>query len=415
MRRLAEFVFGVTLVVLSTGASPSQRIAGLWEGTFHGGRRDQPLAFVCRPRGPSGFAGMAYLDGDEIGPIEAGLVRDDSVAFRVGTYSFAGRISAAEFAGELRVPNGRTHVIALHHATADTTTLPSSLHPPSPLAPAVPLAPDSVFRAHALPPDSISSVDPCLERGTLLLVGGGAGQPDLAARFVQLSRGTAARILDVPTATPDLTPGEAAARGAALARVFGVPHVTVLHTTSRDEANSEAFVKPLKTATGVWVEGGEAEALLHSYLGTRTEQELRAVLDRGGVVGGTSAGALIWGSRAMVFRARPGTKVWQVMKSEDLLIGDLHDSAIGLLRNVLIAPHFTEFKMQPAADRLAAAAPGLLIIGIDQETAFEVRGHTGTVLGRGAVTIYDGQHHGGRPEQVLHAGARYDIIARKVL
>jgi hypothetical protein len=52
----------------------------------------------------------------------------------------------------------------------------------------------------------------------------------------------------------------------------------------------------LRRATGVWLEGGRHWRLADAYLGTRTLQELFHVLDRGGVIGGGSAGATIQGS-----------------------------------------------------------------------------------------------------------------------
>src|SRR6185369_12252091 len=98
---------------------------------------------------------------------------------------------------------------------------------------------------------------------------------------------------------------EALANGDRWAHAIGVAHVSVVHTSSRKEADSDAFVRPLRDATGVWLPGGEAGRILVSYLGTRTERELMAVLARGGVIGGSSAGALVWGSACQVFRA-PG-------------------------------------------------------------------------------------------------------------
>ena len=52
----------------------------------------------------------------------------------------------------------------------------------------------------------------------------------------------------------------------------------------------------LRDATGVWIPGGRQWRLVDSYLNTRTHRELQRVLERGGVVGGTSAGASILGS-----------------------------------------------------------------------------------------------------------------------
>lgn len=386
-------------------------IAGVWEGSLHGGRGVQPIAIVLRPRGDRGFAGMMYLDGGEFAPIESGVVWGDSIRYVSGAYPVRGRVDGRQLACELRVPHGAGHPFTLQHTSADTTALPSSYRPgPSWNTTPVPTAPDSVSRAYVVPAGSVSSVDPCLERGTLLLVGGGATQPDIAARFVALAGGDdRAHILDIPTAgLPD--PIDVHNRADAIARALGVSSVGVLHTASRDTANTEAFVAPLHQATGVWIDGGEGGELLHSYLGTRTERELKALLARGGVVGGTSAGAIIWGSRAMLFRAG-GSNQWAMMQPENLLLGNFHDAAIGLLRNVLIAPHFTEFKLRPSADKLVANSPGLLLIGIDQDTALEVHGTIGSVLGRETVIIFDGKPHVGGA-LVLKAGDRYDLVHR---
>lgn len=53
---------------------------------------------------------------------------------------------------------------------------------------------------------------------------------------------------------------------------------------------------PLRKATGVWICGGHLTNLLDAYLDTRTEREIQAVAERGGVIGGSSAGAMIQGS-----------------------------------------------------------------------------------------------------------------------
>ncbi|HET7226150.1 MAG TPA: Type 1 glutamine amidotransferase-like domain-containing protein [Candidatus Eisenbacteria bacterium] len=416
MRRLTAVVLGLVLLALPAGAQiPSARLAGVWEGSLKGGRGDQPIAMVVRPRGDHGFVGLLYLGGAELAPIESGVATVDSIYFVSAAYPIAGRIDGVQLACELRVPHGAVHAFTMRHTIADTTALPSGVKAgPSPNTTAVPLAPDSVYLAHAVPLGPTSSVDPCLAHGTLLLVGGGSTQPDIMARLLALAGGAArARILDIPTAAMP-SPSDARHLAETMAGRIGVSHVGTLHTSSRDTANADAFVAPLQQATGVWIDGGEGEALLHSYLGTRTERELIALLARGGVVGGTSAGALIWGSRTMSFHAGASNQ-WAMMQPENLVIGNFHEAAFGLLRNVLIAPHFTEFKLKPSAEKLVAAYPGLLVIGIDQDTALEVHGTVGTVLGRETVTIYDGRPHDGSAALVLKAGDRYDLVRRVVL
>jgi cyanophycinase len=77
---------------------------------------------------------------------------------------------------------------------------------------------------------------------------------------------------------------------------LGVPAVQVLHTRDRNVANSDAFTAPLKSATGIYLIAGNAGRYADAYLNTRTQSELQAVLARGGVIFGSSAGAIALGS-----------------------------------------------------------------------------------------------------------------------
>jgi cyanophycinase len=271
-----------------------------------------------------------------------------------------------------------------------------------------------VYRAHTVARGAAMSIDPCLRTGTLLLVGGGPSQADLDRRFVELAGGANARIVVIPTASIETADSSEIPRfTAAVRRTMSVSHLTVLHTTSRREADSNAFVASLRQATGVWILGGEASWLLDSYLGTRTERELIAVLQRGGVVGGTSAGAVIWASSLMTFHHDSTSRELQPMRVENLVIGNPRGTGIGVLRNVTLAPHFSAFHLEPALRRMIDAIPGLLGIGIDEATALEVHGDVGRVLGRGSVTIFTGGT--ARPPVVLKDGAKYDLIRRATL
>jgi cyanophycinase len=318
---------------------------------------------------------------------------------------------------ELSVAHGSTHQLSLHFASPDTAALAQS---PEALAAARARTqvawdqvPDSVYALHRYAAAAPVGVPDALRSGTLFLVGGGPAQDDLNAEFVRLAGGDSARIVVIPTAGVD--PGkdaEALAGADALARALHVPHVIVLHTSSRKEADGHTFVRPLRDATGVWLLGGEAGRLLVSYLGTRTEAELMAVLARGGVVGGTSAGALVWGSAVETFRAPKDGSPYQMGDANALRLDDPHAVGFGALTQVVIAPHFSEFRMQPSLAKTVATRPQLVGIGIDEATALEVHGSVGTVLGRGHVTILSGATD--KP-QVLAAGARYDIVRRAAL
>src|SRR5580692_8246983 len=131
--------------------------------------------------------------------------------------------------------------------------------------------------------------------GSVIVVGGGAMGPEIYAKFIELAGGPDALIVDVPTAGGDsVYPPDW--RGASGFTAAGAKHVVILHTTNRKVADSEEFIAPLKTAGGVWFEGGRQYHLVDSYAGTKTEQAFHDILARGGVMAGSSAGASILSS-----------------------------------------------------------------------------------------------------------------------
>ena len=75
-------------------------------------------------------------------------------------------------------------------------------------------------------------------------------------------------------------------------------------------------------------QGGRQWRIADSYLGTLTEKEFRTVLDRGGVIGGSSAGATIQGS----YLARGDTQ------ANTIMMGD-HEQGFAYIENVAIDQH----------------------------------------------------------------------------
>ncbi|AMV38749.1 cyanophycinase [Planctomyces sp. SH-PL62] len=136
--------------------------------------------------------------------------------------------------------------------------------------------------------------------GSLVICGGGGLPDSVRARFVELAGGAQARIVVVPTASED-----ADATGPELDeflepwRKQGVASVKLLHTRSRTMAEEAGFVGQVDQADGVWFSGGDQSRITDAYLGTATEAAFRRLLDRGGVIGGTSAGAAVM-SRVMI-------------------------------------------------------------------------------------------------------------------
>ena len=124
--------------------------------------------------------------------------------------------------------------------------------------------------------------------------------------IITLAGGSDARIVVIPTANPRADP-------AALRRAFetrGAHHVVVLHSVSHAIADSPNFAKPLRTANAVFLTGGQSMVVERAYLGTLAEREIKAVLARGGVLAGDSAGAIAIGVRvAYVAALTPSANV----------------------------------------------------------------------------------------------------------
>jgi len=215
--------------------------------------------------------------------------------------------------------------------------------------------------------------------GTLIIIGGGDISESLNKKIMEISGGLQIPIVVIPTADGrenyDENFGEAG-----MLRKMGATNVTVLHTTDRNVANTEEFVKPLLDAKLVWFSGGRQWRLVDAYKNTLTEKMLWKVLENGGTIGGSSAGATIQGS----FLARGDTKNNQVM------MGD-HQDGFGFLSNVAIDQHVLARNRQFDMFEILRNRPELLGIGIDESTAIIVNGDIFEVVGKSYVVVYDGK------------------------
>ena len=243
------------------------------------------------------------------------------------------------------------------------------------------------------------------KRGSLLLEGGVGSNHAIDSAFVALAGGPTSHIVVIPTASvfDAGPPGMSVTLARRVKESFGVGAVTVLHTIDRANADSDTFIEPLRTATGVWILGGFPERMVQSYLGTKTERALYELLARGGVVGGQSAGAMIQGSWL-------DTTDDEFTPDVRALIRKQGRGGFGLLTNAAIFPHFDK-RGSAAAVKESAEHPQQLAIGIDEETALIVSGSQTQVVGLGTITFYD--RSGGRPNVVtLRGGGRYDLATR---
>jgi len=139
----------------------------------------------------------------------------------------------------------------------------------------------------------------------------------------------------------------------------------ILHVKSKHEINND-IVKLIQKAKGVWILGGDQLKLSELYNNTPVEYEIRNLLKRGGVVGGTSAGASVF--------------------SDIMIYENTYKKGFGII-DFVIDQHFSERKRLPRLINLLKKFPEKIGIGIDECTALIIQGNDIKVIGKGSVYI----------------------------
>jgi cyanophycinase len=225
------------------------------------------------------------------------------------------------------------------------------------------------------------------QRGAVILAGGGLQQAT-ADKFVDsliaLAGGSDAHIVIIPTAfdgLPPRLPGKEPANVTAVRRHFasrGAKHVAFLHTSDRRVANTAAFVEPLKHSSVVFITGGRSRVVDETYHGTLVERELKALLTRGGVLGGDSAGAIALGC------------FWLGWKTNESPFGIVTEG-LCMMPGLTVSPHMRDDpKMAPWLDSIAvyvAAHAGAHPVNVWEDTFVIIHNDTVEVVGAGKAMI----------------------------
>ena len=255
--------------------------------------------------------------------------------------------------------------------------------------------------------------------GPLIIIGGGEdrdGERLILREFAEAIDGGRAVLATIATEHPDDYVETYRAAFADLP----IGELAVLHLDERAEARDPETLAVLDGAAGVFFTGGDQLRISSQVGGTPLEERIREVWLGGGVLAGTSAGASVMSDVMLVAgSARTSYR-----------IGDLRIAAgLGVLRDAVIDQHFAERGRFARLLGAVAHSPRVLGIGIDEDTAIVVRGDEFTVIGSGAVYVFDAEPatssnvaearpdelmsiHGVRLD-VLVAGERFDLTERR--
>lgn len=277
---------------------------------------------------------------------------------------------------------------------------------PGEVADLVALSRSALVRAgDAFPPAKLRA--PVVPKGTLIIGGGGGTPAEVWPRFVKAAGGPDANIVIIPTALGDPLPKQDYAE-----RFFeraGVKNIEVIHTRDPQVANSEEFVEKIRKANGIWFSGGRQWRLVDSYFGTKAHAAMFDLLARGGVIGGSSAGASI--QTEYMPRGNP-------LGNLDAM-AEGYEQGLGFLPGVAVDQHFFRRKRQKDMTDLINTYPQLLGIGLDENTFIVVTGDTMEVIGKSKVAIYDRKNHpypmGKEDYFSLTHGDQYNLRERRIV
>jgi cyanophycinase len=252
-------------------------------------------------------------------------------------------------------------------------------------------------------------------KGALVIVGGGSTDgTTIMEKFIELGGGPDGKFVIVPTAG-----GNRNADGTLIAYTEersiapwlrrGLKNVKMLHTHDPKVADTEAFASVLRDATGVWFDGGRQWNIVDSYAGTLTYREFHKVLERGGVTGGSSAGATIQGD----YLVRGDTSGPNIVMTEE----KNHQKGFDFLRKVAIDQHINTRLRWDDIIPVVKKYPNLLGIGLSEGTAIVVKGDRFEVMGKWKVAVHDNTRlyqPWEKPYYVLGAGDVYNMKTRKI-
>jgi cyanophycinase len=256
-----------------------------------------------------------------------------------------------------------------------------------------------------------------------MLIGGAEDklrEKSILSRFVREAGGPQAYLVVISTAS---SLGDRVTRTySELFEGLGAAHVEGLHPTDREQAQAPEAREAIARASGVFLAGGNQSRLVQVVAGTKIDHALHNAHDRGAVLAGTSAGASAMASHMVAYGrggATPKSRMVQL------------SAGLGILQGMVVDQHFEERGRTGRLLALVAQSPSLLGLGIDEDTCATVHANgVLEVLGRGAVTIVDGNElttdahlpKGYKPLMVsgarlhsLPSGYRFDLRSRRLI
>jgi cyanophycinase len=164
---------------------------------------------------------------------------------------------------------------------------------------------------------------------------------------------------------------------------LGVKNVEHLSIESHQEALSREKLAILEKAKCVFFSGGDQVKITSKIGGTPVMNKIFDIYKKGGVIAGTSAGAAIMG-KIMLVGGENG---------ESHKIGNwMMAPGLGFVDNIIVDQHFAQRGRIGRLLGAVALNPGVIGVGIDEDTSIIIKDSSFKVLGTNAVYVIDGRY-----------------------
>jgi len=249
-------------------------------------------------------------------------------------------------------------------------------------------------------------------KGKLIIIGGGSIPDSLFEFFAAHCGGKDQPVVYIPTATSD---EKYIQEGGHLEKFTsrGFTNLSTIHTRDKVKADAPENIALMKKANGIFFGGGDQDLIAEAYGNTQLYKEMLALLDRGGVIMGTSAGATIMGALLVGGDAR-----------KDLTKSFPFQPAFSFIQNVDIDQHVLvrnrQFDLIPVIEKY----PNHLGVGIDESTAIIVEGHQFKVWGKSYAMLYDPMDWAEqkkkwgkvlKPFKMMASGSSFNFMTREII
>lgn len=261
------------------------------------------------------------------------------------------------------------------------------------------------FAAFAAPP-----------AGTLVIVGGGDRPDEVMDAFMTSSGGKNANICLVTTSTSD--PEGAYSDFKVLTEKYGA-RLTRVDVKKREESSSPEILNSVKPCTGIWFTGGDQSRVGDAIVGTPLHQLVLEKYQKGGTIGGTSAGAAIQSKIMLTGEDSDGNESLEKLGTGAYKTRE----GMGFLPEYCIVDqHFLRRNRQNRLFSVLMSNPTHLGLGIDEETGLLVKNGKAMVIGNSKVMVFDttgmtmkGDSFNGMKIHVLEKGQGIELATRKLI